>query len=429
MLQQYSPIRMTSLFSDRARLNRWWEVELAALEAQEVTGHVPSGTSATAQSQLPGIDEAVVAAVGERRKVTGHEMAAFVDVCCGRLEGTGRWLHYGLTSADVIDTANGLLLVRAVDLLDHGLADLEGVLVSRAQEFARTPTVGRTHGMHAEPVTFGAKIAISAARVERDRERLAYVRRVVGIANLSGPVGNYLNVDPAVEERACAALGLRTALNAQFVSRDRYADYVYACAAIGGTVEAICTQLRLLHTSEVGEVQEAFRDGQKASSSMPHKKNPSVSMELVGLSRVLRSYLVAAMESTAVWQEGDTTALAVERVVLPDASNLTLYLLEQATALMEGLVVDTAAMRRHLDEAGGLPLSSSLMHVLIEAGVERDQAYRTVQAAAAQARADGVPLRDALLPETLDLLDRTGQEDPFDPARVLRHLDRTVPWA
>lgn len=428
MLEQYTPVGMISLFSDEARLARWWEVELAALEAQETTGHLPAGTAAAARDQLPEIDDVLVQDVQERRKVTGHEMAAFVDVLCGRIEGVGRWLHFGLTSADVIDTANSLLLVRAIDLFDQALAELEQLLMQRAREYARAPMIGRTHGMHAEPITFGSKLAVWATRVGRDRARCRYVRDTVGVGNLSGPVGNYLNVDPRVEDLVCTALGLSRALNAQFVSRDRYADYVWACASIGGTVEAICTQLRLLHASEVGEVQEAFGAGQKSSSSMPHKRNPSMSMELVGLCRVLRGHLIASMESTAVWHEGDTTALAVERVVLPDASKLALYLVERTTAVMERLIVETSTMERRLNEAGGVPFASSLMHLLIEEGVERDQAYRVVQAAAARAGKEGASLRDALMPETLEVLSRTDQMDPFDPARVLRHVDLTVPW-
>ena len=427
MLEQYCPTRMASLFSDRARLARWWEVELAALEAQEATGHAPPGTAAVARSRLTEIDDDLLRQVGERRKVTGHEMAAFVDVLCGRLGAAGRWIHFGLTSADVIDTGNSILLLRASDLLEESLARLEEVLARRARELANAVMIGRTHGMHAEPLTFGTTLAIWAARAERDRTRLSSARDRFGVGNLSGPVGNYLNVDPRVEEHACAALGLRRAVNAQFVSRDRYAEYVFACVCIGNTTEAICTQLRLLHASEIGEVQEWFGPDRKGSSSMPHKKNPSVSMELTGLSRVLRSYLMASLESTAVWQEGDTTALAVERVVLPDVSNLTLYLLDQVTALVKHLVVDAATMRRHLDEAGTLPFSSSLMHRLIEAGAERDQAYRLVQTAASRARAEGLTLQDALPSEALEMLQGDADAGVFGVERVLRHVEIAVP--
>lgn len=422
MLTQYSPPRMAALFEDRARLERWWQVELAALDAHEALGHAPPGTGVEARACVPAIDRRLVEEVGERRKTTGHDVAAFVDVISARLGRHGRWFHFGLTSADVIDTANGLLLVEAVDLLDEGLDGLERLLAEQAQRYASAPVMGRTHGMHAEPTTLGAKIAIWVSRVGRDRARLAGARRTVGVGNVSGPVGTYANVDPEIEERTCAALGLERVVNAQFVSRDRYAEYLWACACVATTVEAMCTQIRLLHTSEVGEVQEAFRDGQKGSSSMPHKKNPSMSMELVGLSRVVRAYLVAAMESTAVWQEGDTTALAVERVVLPDASCLALFMVEQMSALVEGLIVDEAAMLARFDAAQGLPFSSALLHVLVEAGVERDVAYRAMQAAARAARGEGISLDEAFRRVAPVALSDERLEEAMSLERALRNV-------
>lgn len=421
-MTQYSPARMAALFSDRARLGRWWQVEVAALDAHETLGHAPPGTGAGARACVPAIDRQLMQEVAERRGTTGHDVAAFVDVIAARLGRHAPWFHFGLTSADVIDTANGLLLVKAIDLLDDGLRGLERLLADQVRQYASTPIMGRTHGMFAEPTTLGAKIAVWASRVGRDRDRLAGARRVIAVGNLSGPVGTYANVDPAVEELACAALGLARVVNAQFVSRDRYADYLWACACIATTVEALCTQIRLLHTSEVGEVQEEFHDGQKGSSSMPHKKNPSASMELVGLSRVLRGYLVSTMESTAAWQEGDTTALAVERVVLPDASCLALFMVERMSALVEGLIIDEAAMRAKFDDAQGLPFSSALLHVLVEAGVERDVAYRAMQATAHVARSEGIRLDEAFRREAPVALPDEQLEEAMSLERALRYV-------
>lgn len=421
MLDQYCPPPMASLFTDRARLARWLQVELAVLDAQESLGHVPPGAGATARGTLPAIDEQFAAEVSERRLVTGHEMAAFVDVLGRRLGPSSRWLHFGLTSADVIDTANGLLLTRAAGLLDEALEGFRQVLARRAREFDSAPIMGRTHGMFAEPTTFGAKVALWALRVGRDRDRLAVARKAVAVGSLSGPVGNYANIDPRAEAMACASLGLEPAVNAQFVARDRYAEYVWACASIGSTIEHICTGVRLLHASEVAEVRELFRDGQKGSSSMPHKENPSVSMELCGLSRVLRGYLVTSMENTAVWHEGDTTALAAERVVLPHVSNLTFYAIGKAASLVESLVIDQAAMLEKFERARGLPLSSSVMHVLIQAGMDRDAAYRMMQAAAAEALAQGVTLREAFAGQPITPVPDERLDEAFSLDHALRN--------
>lgn len=422
MLTQYSPAGMAPLFSDRARVARWWEVELAALDAQEALGHAPPGTTAAARAHVPSIDQRLLGDIAQRRTVTGHEVAAFVDVIGDRLGRDAQWLHFGLTSADIIDTANGLLLVRALDVLAERARALAAVIVARADEHRHTPIMGRTHGMFAEPTTVGAKLAIWVSRVERDRRRLEAAREVVGVANMSGPVGNYSNVDPRVEQHACAVLGLARAVNAQFVSRDRYAEYVWACANIATTIEAIATQVRLLHASEVAEVHETFRDGQKGSSSMPHKKNPSVSMELCGLARVVRGYLTTSMESTVIWQEGDTASLAVERIVLPDVSNLTCFSLEQASRLVDALELDPVAMQEKFDAAAGLPFSSSLMHELIEAGLERKVAYRVMQRCAAAARREHLTLQEAFAREDLGELEAERISTAFSLERALRHV-------
>jgi adenylosuccinate lyase len=422
MLEEYSPPAMAELFDVRARMQRWLEIEMAAMDAEEQLGHAPAGTAATARAHAPRVDEELVDAVRERRHVTGHEMAAFVDVVGAQLGSAETWFHAGLTSADVIDTGNGLMLRRACDVLASRLTELRDAVARLATEHASTPIMGRTHGMYAEPTTFGAKLTGWALRLDRDRERLESARAMVAVGQLSGPVGTYSNIDPRVEEAVCASLGLGRSVNGQFVARDRYAQYVWACANIATTIEAIATQVRLLHTSEVGEVHEAFRSGQKGSSSMPHKKNPTLSMELCGLARVVRGYLVTSMESTVIWQEGDTTSLAVDRVVLPDVSNLTCYQLERALVLVESLDVDTAAMLEKFELSGGLPFSPAVMQALIEGGVDRDAAYRMVQAAAAIASREGVGLESAFVSANGDTIAREDLARAFSLEHALRNV-------
>ncbi len=344
MIERYSMPEMAALFSDEARFARWLEVELLATEAWAELGVVPADEASYARRHAPTVDAAFVAEVEAREAVTDHDVAAFVDVVQARIGGTaGKWIHYGLTSSDVVDTALCSTLTSAADLLITAASDLVTVLKRRAHEHRDAAMAGRTHGVHAEPTTFGAKVALWCLQVDRDRTRLQQARTVIAVGKLSGAVGTYSNIDPAVERSVCAALGLQPVPATQVISRDRHAQYLYACASVGATIEMIATEVRHLQRTEVGEVEEGFRAGQKGSSAMPHKRNPITAERLSGLARILRGNLSAGLEDVSLWHERDISHSSVERVILPDSSLLAYYVLRKAVSLIDNLVVDTAS--------------------------------------------------------------------------------------
>ena len=316
-----------------------------------------------------------------REAVTDHDLAAFVDVVQAAIGvPEGSWVHYGVTSSDVVDTALSSTLVSASDLLIASASGLVEVLKARAAEHISTPMAGRTHGQHAEPTTFGVKLALWCLQVDRDRTRLVRARDGIAVGKFSGAVGTYSNIDPRVEEYVCNSLGLRPVPATQVISRDRHAEYLYACASVGATVEAISTEIRHLARTEVAEVEEPFGAGQKGSSSMPHKRNPVLSERLSGLARVLRGYVQPGLEDVALWHERDISHSSVERVILPDASMLAYYLLRRVTGLVEGLVVNVERMLENLTTGSlGLLHSQSVLLALVASGMDRDSAYRIVQ--------------------------------------------------
>ncbi|MGH9102979.1 MAG: adenylosuccinate lyase [Acidimicrobiales bacterium] len=427
MIPRYSLPEMADLFGDRARLARWLEVELLASEAWAAIGAVPADEVAALRSRAPLVDEAFVAAVDERERVTDHDVAAFVDVVQERVGmPAGGWVHYGLTSSDVVDTALGSTLSAAADLLIEASTNLVTVLARRARELAELPMAGRTHGVHAEPVTFGSKLALWALQADRDRSRLRAAREAVAVGKLSGAVGTYSNVDPRVESHVCRALGLRPVPATQVVARDRHAEYLWACASVGASVEAFATEIRHLARSEVGEVEEPFAAGQKGSSAMPHKRNPVVSERLCGLARLLRGYLSAGLEDVALWHERDISHSSVERVALPDASLLAYYLMRRMTALVEGLVVHPDRMLVNLERSQGLLFSQPVLLALVAAGMERDVAYRIVQRDARLAFEQAKPLRSVLEADTEVDLDAGTLAEAFSLERALRHAHRAV---
>jgi adenylosuccinate lyase len=402
-------------------------VELLATEAWAALGVVPLEDAAAARARAPEITPAVVAQIAQRERLTDHDTAAFVDViasCIG--SPAGNWIHYGLTSSDVVDTAQCLTLTRATDVLIVALNGLVTVLKSRAREFGSTPTVGRTHGIHAEPTTFGAKLALWCLQADRDRTRLRAARTAVAVGKLSGAVGTYSNVDPAVEASVCAALGLTPVPATQVIARDRHAELLYACAAIGTTIETIATEVRHLQRTEVGEVSEPFAAGQKGSSAMPHKRNPVKSEQLTGQARVLRGYLGAALEDVALWHERDISHSSVERIILPDACILTHYMLVTCRRLLEGLVVDADRMLSNFALSYGLVFSQPVLLALVAGGMARDDAYRVVQRAAQRAWDERRPFRTILEEDPDVTLKPEALDEAFDLERSLRHAHRTV---
>jgi adenylosuccinate lyase len=413
---------MDAVWSDPVRFGRWLEVELLATEGHAGLGIVPAEAAATCRERAPITDDAFVARVAEREAVTDHDVAAFVDVVQDAIGAPhGSWIHYGLTSSDVVDTALCWAMRDACDLLIAGTTELLRTLASVAREHRRTVMIGRTHGIHAEPTTFGAKVALWALQIDRDRERLQTARRAVAVMKLSGAVGTYSNIPPRVERFVGEALGLEPVPATQVVARDRHAEFLYACASIGATCEMIAVELRHLQRTEVAEVREGFKPGQKGSSAMPHKRNPISAETISGLARVLRSNLLAGLQDVALWHERDISHSSVERIVLPDSAQLAFYVVRRLRGLVAGLVVDADRMRANLDSGRGVVFSQPVLLGLVRAGHTRDDAYRVVQSAAMRSWDEGRPFRAVLEDEHgigADVLD-----DAFDLERSLRHLD------
>jgi adenylosuccinate lyase len=424
VIPRYSLPEISALFTDEARFGAWLEVEVLAVEAWARLGVVPAD-DARAVRERAGFD---VAKIHEREKVTDHDVAAFVDVVQERVgPPAGTWVHYGLTSSDVVDTALALQMTRAVDLLAGAAAQLENAIAKRAREFRDTPMVGRTHGIHAEPTTFGAKLALWAMQVRRDRERLARARATIAVGKLSGAVGTYSNVDPAVERYVCEQLGLRPVPATQVLPRDRHAEVMYTCASIGATVESFALEVRHLQRTEVREAEEPFREGeQKGSSAMPHKRNPIKSEQMCGLARVLRSNLQAALEDVALWHERDISHSSVERIIVPDSLMLAYYVLVKFRQVVEGLRVYPERMMRNLESSFGLVFSQPVLLALVEAGRTRDEAYRMVQRNAMRAWQEERSFRELLAadPEVTATLDAARLDACFDLKRALANINR-----
>lgn len=426
MIPRYSPPDMAALFTDAARFGLWLEIELLATEAQADLGVVPVDDARACRAKAPTVDDAFVDDVLAREQITDHDVAAFVDVVQERIGApAGSYIHYGLTSSDVVDTALSATLTRAADLLLVDLDRFVDALRDRALELMQVPVTGRTHGMHAEPTTFGAKFALWALQADRDRRRLSQARDQIAVGKLSGAVGTYSNIDPAVEAHVCAALGLRPVPATQVIARDRHAEYLWACASIGATVELMCTEIRHLARSEVGEVEEPFGAGQKGSSAMPHKRNPILSERLCGLARLLRGYLGAGIEDVALWHERDISHSSVERVAFPDASLLTCYMLRKATGLAARLEVHADRALDNLSNGSfGLVFSQSVLLALVSSGLTRDEAYRIVQRDARAAWSERRHFRQVLADDPEVRLTGAQLDEAFDLGRTLAHIDR-----
>ena len=386
MIERYSLPEMADIFSDESKFRRYLEIELLATSAHSEIGVVPRDHAQTCRQLAPVVDKDFVAAVSEREKVTDHDVAAFVDVVQQRIGmPAGAWIHHGLTSSDVVDTAWCWMLRDAATLLDKAILDFYEALVTLATKHRNTAMIGRTHGVHAEPTTFGAKVALWALQVRRDRERLTTATSRISVCKLSGAVGTYSNIDPRIEQSVGAALGLTPVPATQVIARDRHAEYLWACASIGTTIETIAVELRHLQRTEVNEVREGFAVGQKGSSAMPHKRNPISSETLTGLSRVLRANLQVGLQDVALWHERDISHSSAERIVLPDSSLLAYYVLRRATKLITNLEVDAEQMKLNLQLTHGVVFSQAVLLSLVSSGMSRDDAYRLVQELASRA--------------------------------------------
>lgn len=421
MIPRYTRPEMSALWTDEARFAHWLEIEILAVEAWARLGVVPE-EDAAAVREGASFDAARVL---ERERITRHDVAAFVQEVGESIGPAGRWVHFGLTSSDVLDTGLALQLRAATDLLLAGLERLLGVTKGLALAHRDTVMAGRTHGVVAEPTTFGHKVALWAFELDRDRERLRRGREAVSVGAISGAVGTYAQVDPRVEEEVCARLGLRPAeASNQIVARDRHAELMGAVAITASTLDAIATEIRHLARTEVREVQEPFAAGQKGSSAMPHKRNPVRCERITGLARVIRGNLQAALENTVLWHERDISHSSAERVILPDSTTALDFMLAETTDVLEGLEVYRERMRENLEVGGGLAYSQNVLLALVEAGMARDEAYAIVQSAAATAWDRGESFREAVAANG-DVRARIGERlgELFDPRRALRNLD------
>ena len=384
MIPRYSTPEMTTLWSEASRARAWLRVEIACVAAWESRGVVPAGTAAGLDKAAAGVDTAQLSARAlEIEQTTQHDVIAFLSACEELLGPDARYLHYGMTSSDVVDSAFALLLTESAKHLDDGIAALRAALVKRAVEHKHTPCLGRTHGQAAEPTTFGLKLLSFVAELDRARARLQSAADEVRYGKLSGAVGNYGNIPPDVEAKTLSALGLRVEpVATQVVPRDRHAVFFSTLAVVGGCVERLAIEVRHLQRHEVKEAFEPFGKGQRGSSAMPHKKNPILSENLTGLCRLLRSYAGAALEDIALWHERDISHSSVERVIAPDATTALHFALRRCTRIVEGLVVDEAAMKKHLDAAHDVVFSGGVLLALVERGASRHEAYEWVQSAA-----------------------------------------------
>lgn len=426
MIDRYTTPEMRRLWGAAARYRAWLRVELAATEAWEALGEVPEGTSeAIARALGPdALDDAFARRVEEIEATTRHDIVAFTRAVSERVGEPARFLHMGLTSTDVVDTAQDLLLREALDIVLVDVSRLSEALREKAVRYKHSPCVGRTHGVHAEPMTFGLKFLNFLAALQRDEVRLVRARDAISVAMLSGSVGTYAHVPPEVEARVAERLGLvADPVTNQTVARDRHAELMSALAVLGTTIERIALEVRHLQRSEVREAQEGFGRGQTGSSSMPHKKNPIASENLMGIARLLRSNLQAALENVALWHERDISHSAVERVILPDSTTLASYALRRVAGVLENLVVDEPRMLANLDSLHGLVYSQRVLHLLIDKGLSREQAYQVVQRSSLRSWEEGVPLRDLLTEDAENALGPAELDAAFDPAWYLRHVD------
>jgi adenylosuccinate lyase len=415
VIQRYTRAEMGAVWTAERRMQRWLEVELAATEAWAAEGVVPEEAARACRERA----SFTVEAVNEREQTTGHDVAAFVDVVAGSIGPDGRWIHYGLTSSDVLDTALALQLRDAGEIVVAGARGYRDALIERALEHRETLTAGRTHGVHAEPTTFGLRLAGFAFEADRNLHRLERAFEGVRVGKLSGAVGTYASVPPAIEARVMEALGLESEdVSTQVVPRDRHAELLGSIALAGAGLERFATEVRNLQRTEVREVEEPFGAGQKGSSAMPHKRNPIVAERLTGLARVLRGYAQTGYENVALWHERDISHSGAERVVLPDSTILIDYMQHLGTRLASGMTVNVDRMEANLELTHGALYSQRALSALVESGLERDAAYRIVQGAAQRAWREQTSFRDLLAAAAPDL----DLDGVFDPSAYLEHL-------
>ena len=420
MIERYTLPEIGAIWTEEAKYLAWLEVEVAVCRARAALGEIPESEV----EELAEKADFTVERIHEIEAETNHDVIAFVTTVSERAGEVARHFHFGLTSSDVLDTAGALQLREALDLINTEARELALLLCEMALEHRQTVMVGRTHGVHAEPTVFGHKLAVWAFEMERNLDRLAHAREVAAVGKVSGAVGTYANVDPKVETLTCEELGLKPdPASTQIVQRDRHAEVLASLAILGSTLEKVALEIRGSQRTEVRELAEPFGRGQKGSSAMPHKRNPILSERLCGMARLLRGYAVVSFEDNALWHERDISHSSAERVVLPDATTLTYYMLCTTRRILRGLHVHSDRMLKNLDLGGGVVYSGRVLLALVEAGMSRDDAYAIVQGAAMQAWEEEGSFRE-MVEEKEEVRERLGTDlrDLFDPAYALRNL-------
>ncbi len=422
MIARYTRPEMGAIWSDARRYDTWLEVELAATDALAEAGLVPAADARALREQA-SFD---IARIDEIEQVTQHDVIAFTTAVAERVGPAARWLHFGLTSSDVLDTALALQMRQACDLILQDIDALAAAIRRRAEEHRATPMIGRTHGVHAEPMTLGVKLALWHAEVARSRDRLLHARAAISVGKISGAVGMFAHLDPSIEAAVCRRLGLSPApVSSQVIQRDRHAELVSALAILAASLEKFALEIRGLQKTEIGEVEEPFGRGQKGSSAMPHKRNPIGCEQITGLARLIRGNAVAALENVALWHERDISHSSVERVILPDSFIALDHMLRRFTNIVSGMVVYPARMMENLARSRGVVFSGTVLLELAKRGVSREQAYEWVQRNAMRSFAEQRDFKALLLADAdvMKVLGRDALEAAFDLDGQLRHVD------
>lgn len=423
MIERYTLPAMGAIWTEENKYRKWLEVEIAACQANAEAGSIPPSAVEVIRAKAAFS----VARIHELEKTLDHDVIAFTTNLAENIGPEARWVHYGLTSSDVVDTANGLLLREAADLIIEKLQTLSDLLRTRAWQYKDTPMIGRTHGIHAEPTTLGLTFALWFEENRRNIDRMNRARASVAYGKLSGAVGAFAHLDPEIEERVCFLLGLKPAsVSTQVIQRDRYAEFVCTLAIIASSLEKIALQVRHWQRTEVREAHEYFRPGQKGSSAMPHKRNPILSERLCGLARVVRGYAVTALENNALWHERDISHSGAERVILPDACITVDYMLAKITGLLEKLVVNEQQMLANLNLTRGLVFSGQLLIELAAGGAQREEAYYQVQRNALKSWDEGLDFRELVKadPDITRVLTPEQIDRAFDVRTQLKNIDR-----
>ena len=422
MIRRYTHPEMGRIWSDQRKYETWLQVEVAAAEAMARAGIVPAEAARDIRER-GAFDIARIEAIEE---ITQHDVIAFTTAVAEHVGPSARWLHFGMTSSDVIDTAQALQMQEACDLVLKGIEGLMRAVQTRAEEHRRTPMIGRTHGVHAEPMTFGLKLALWYAELARDVVRIQHARQVISVGKLSGAVGTFAHLPPDVEADTCRTLGLEPApVASQVIQRDRHAELMSALAITASSLEKFALEIRGLQKTEIGEVEEPFAKGQKGSSAMPHKRNPIGCEQIVGLARLLRGNAVAAFENNALWHERDISHSSVERVILPDSFIALDHMLHRFTRIVSGMVVYPERMRENMERSHGVVFSGTVLLELAQRGVSREQSYEWVQRNAMRAFHEHRDFKELLLadPDVGRVMNRAEIEHAFDLNAQLRHVD------